>query len=230
MSFSLKNVVPWGRSFDEYVTMFALSDEDLAKKIVGCGDGPASFNCVLTKRGGSVVSVDPIYQFTADDIAHRIAETYDTVMEQTRQNRHEFVWQRIASVEELGRIRTSAMNDFLADYLAGTVDGRYINGALPTLPFADDAFDLVLCSHFLFLYSEHLDLTFHLLSLRELCRVAREARVFPIMELGSVRSRHVDAVVSILASEGYEVRVERVAYEFQKGGNEMLRLRQPTPA
>ncbi len=126
MSFSLKNVVPWGRSFDEYVNMFALSDEDLAKKIVGCGDGPASFNCTLTKRGGSVVSVDPIYQFTADDIARCITETYDTVMEQTQQNRHEFVWQRIASVEELGHIRTSAMNDFLADYPAGTTDGRYI--------------------------------------------------------------------------------------------------------
>lgn len=230
MSFSLKNVVPWGRSFDEYVTMFALSDEDLAKKIVGCGDGPASFNCTLTKRGGSVVSVDPIYQFTADDIARRITESYDTVMEQTQQNRHEFVWQRIASVEELGRIRTSAMSDFLADYPAGTTDGRYINGALPKLPFADVAFDLALCSHFLFLYSEQFDQTFHLLSLRELCRVALEVRVFPIMELGSVRSRHLNAAVSILASEGYVVHVERVAYEFQKGGNEMLRLRQPIPA
>lgn len=230
MSFSLKNVVPWGRSFDEYVTMFALSDEDLAKKIIGCSDGPASFNCALTKRGGSVVSVDPIYQFTADDIARRITETYDTVMEQTQQNNHEFVWQRIASVEELGRTRTSAMNDFLVDYPAGTIDGRYVNGALPKLPFIDVAFDLALCSHFLFLYSDHLDLAFHLLSLRELCRVAHEVRVFPIMELGSVRSRHVDAAVSILASEGYEVHVERVTYEFQKGGNEMLRLKQPTAA
>jgi hypothetical protein len=105
MSFSLKNVVPWGRSFNEYVNMFSLSDGDLAKKIVGCGDGPASFNCTLSKRGGSVVSVDPIYQFTADDIARRITETYDSVMEQTRQNLHEFVWQRISSLEKLGRIR-----------------------------------------------------------------------------------------------------------------------------
>lgn len=161
MSFSLSNVVPWGRSFDEYVNMFALSDEDLTKKIVGCSDGPASFNYTLTKKGGSVVSVDPIYQFTADEIASRITETYNTVMEQTRQNRHEFVWQRISSVEELGRIRTSAMNDFLADYPVGSINGRYIYGTLPKLPFTDVLFDLALCSHFLFLYSEHFDLTFH---------------------------------------------------------------------
>ena len=29
-----------------------------------------------------------------------------------------------------------------------------------------------------------------------------------------------------LGSRGYEARVERVPYEFQKGGNEMLRVRE----
>jgi hypothetical protein len=31
--FELDQVVPWGRSFDEYVRMFALSDEDLGRTI-----------------------------------------------------------------------------------------------------------------------------------------------------------------------------------------------------
>ncbi|MAD80187.1 MAG: SAM-dependent methyltransferase, partial [Planctomycetaceae bacterium] len=31
-------------------------------------DGPASFNAELTARGGSIVSCDPIYEFTADEI------------------------------------------------------------------------------------------------------------------------------------------------------------------
>lgn len=80
------------------------------------------------------------------------------------------------------------------------------------------------------LHSEQFDGAFHLQSLRELCRVAREVRVFPILELGSIRSRHVDEVISILVSEGYEVRIERVAYEFQKGGNEILKLSHRTSA
>jgi hypothetical protein len=230
MAFSLEEVVPWGRSFDEYVKMFALSSEDLGKRILGCSDGPASFNCTLTKRGGSVVSIDPIYRFTAEEIANRIKETYNIVMEQTRQNLQEFVWDHIGSVEELGHVRTTAMRDFLTDYPTGKLEGRYTSEGLPQLPFSNGAFDLALCSHFLFLYSEHFDKNFHLLSLRELCRVAGEVRVFPIMELGSQRSRHVDEVASTLASEGYEVRIERVAYEFQKGGNEMLRLSHRTTA
>lgn len=118
-----------------------------------------------------------------------------------------------------------AMRDFLADYPQGKSAGRYIPGELPKLPFPDGAFDLALCSHFLFLYSDHYDCAFHLRSLRELCRVAREVRVFPVLELGSVRSRHVAAVASELSAEGYRGSIERVSYEFQKGGNEMLRLR-----
>ncbi|MBI1919579.1 MAG: SAM-dependent methyltransferase [Geobacter sp.] len=225
MSFSLEKVVPWGRTFDEYVAMFALDSEDLAKRILGCGDGPASYNATLTSRGGSVVSIDPLYQFTAEEIAGRIDETCEIVMEQARQNADEFVWSHIRSIEELGHVRMGAMRDFLADYPLGKNAGRYIPGELPKLPFPDGAFDLALCSHFLFLYSAHYDCVFHLQSLRELCRVAREVRVFPVMELGSVRSRHVDSVVSELDAEGYQVSIERVSYEFQKGGNEMLRVR-----
>jgi len=230
MAFNLTEVVPWGRSCDEYLTMFALGGDDLGKKILGCGDGPASFNSTLTNRGGSVVSVDPIYRFTAEEIAGRIHATYDIVMAQTRRNLQEFVWTQIASVEELGRVRMSAMRDFLADYPAGKLEGRYIDAELPRLPFPDGAFGLALCSHFLFLYSEQYDRAFHLQSLRELCRVAHEVRVFPLLELGSVRSRHLDGVVSALAGEGYAVHIEGVAYEFQKGGNEMLRIRRHTTA
>jgi hypothetical protein len=226
MAFELGEVVPWGRSFEEYCEMFALGEEDLARKCLGCGDGPASFNATLTSRGGTIVSVDPVYRFSAEEIAGRIAETFGVVMEQTRQNADEFIWTRIASPDELAKVRMKAMADFLLDFARGKEVARYVAGELPELPFPDDEFDLALCSHFLFLYSQQFDLDFHLRSLRELCRVAREVRVFPLLELGALQSRHLDTVVSRLANEGYEVGIEQVEYEFQRGGNQMLRVRQ----
>ena len=66
MAFTLSGVVPWGRTFDEYRAMFALSDDDLAKRILGCGDGPAAFNAVATEKGYQVASADPLYQFSAE--------------------------------------------------------------------------------------------------------------------------------------------------------------------
>ena len=50
MSFELKNIVPWGRSFTEYTEMFSLSKNDLTKSIIGFGDGPASFNSAMRKK------------------------------------------------------------------------------------------------------------------------------------------------------------------------------------
>lgn len=225
MAFDLEHVVPWGRSFEEYVSMFALDGDDLGKRCLGCGDGPASFNRTLTSLGGSVVSVDPIYRFSTDQIASRLKNTFDVVLEQTRQNREEFIWREIPSIEALGEIRMKAMSEFLSDFAAGKAQGRYIEGELPRLPFADRSFDLALCSHFLFLYSGHFDANFHVESVKELCRVASEVRVFPLLELGAVRSRHLDGAVSRLSDEGYRVTVTKVGYEFQKGGNEMLSVR-----
>src|SRR4051794_10789727 len=93
--FTLDQVVPWGRSYDEYRHMFALTDDELRLTILGCGDGPASFNSEATRRGAKVISCDPIYRYDADQLRRRIASTYNEVMEQTRSNADEFVWNTI---------------------------------------------------------------------------------------------------------------------------------------
>lgn len=225
MSFTLEKVVPWGRSFDEYVRMFDLVEVDLQGRVLGCGDGPASFNSQLTKQSGHVVSVDPIYAFSADAIRERIEQTYAEVIEQTRKNLHEFLWTSIRTVEELGQLRMTAMQEFLADYPQGKEQGRYVAAELPDLPFVEGQFDLALCSHFLFLYSEHLSEAFHVTAIRELCRVASEVRIFPLLELGAKPSRHLAAVTDRLQNQGYSVSTELVSYEFQRGGNQMMRVR-----
>jgi SAM-dependent methyltransferase len=229
MGFTLENVVPWGRSFAEYVAMFALSGDDLRRRILGCGDGPASFNALLTRRGGQVVSVDPLYRFSTEDIRQRISATYAEVMEETGKNKHEFAWTSIKSVDELGRIRMAAMEEFLGDHALGGGQGRYVAGELPHLPFADREFDLAVCSHLLFLYSEQLSGDFHVASIQELCRVADEVRVFPLLELGARVSRHLQAVTDGLQALGYSVTITPVPYEFQRGGNEMMKIRDGGP-
>lgn len=226
--FTLDQVVPWGRSFDEYRHMFALTDDDLNRRILGCGDGPASFNAEATRRGHRVVSCDPIYRFEHSHIEERIAATYEQILAQTRMNAHEFVWGgSIRDVEELGQVRMAAMQAFLDDFDSGKRAGRYVDAELPALPFDEGSFDLALCSHLLFLYSAHLGERFHRAALHEMCRVASEIRIFPLLALGSQRSPFVDGCVADLKS-GYRVTLERVPYECQRGGNEMMRIRRLT--
>lgn len=229
MGFTLSKVVPWGRSYDEYVSMFDLSDDELLLRILGCGDGPAEFNARLSARNGNIVSFDPIYEFDTSQLRNRISETYQAVMGQMRKNQADYVWNAITSVEDLGRIRMSAMNAFLLDFEAGKQEGRYIAGELPSLPFDKEQFDIALSSHFLFLYSAHLSAEFHLQALEEMLRVAREVRVFPLLTLEGKLSPHLNFVTEHLVKQGFCVTIKHVPYEFQRGGNEMLRIeRGPT--
>lgn len=225
MSFTLNNVVPWGRSYEEYIAMFKLTAYELSLDILGCADGPSSFNNEMAKRGRKVTSVDPLYQFSREQISQRINDTYNEVMEQTRKNSKEFAWDTIHSVEELGQIRMFAMQEFLADYELGLKESRYVNASLPSLPFSEEQFQLALCSHFLFLYSEHLGWEFHKKAVFELCRVSDEVRIFPLLQLGATPSPYVEPLISTLKEKGYEAEIVKVPYEFQRGGDKMLQIR-----
>lgn len=227
MAFTLDSVVPWGRSFAEYVSMFSLSEADLAGRILGCADGPASFQAEAHARGIRVTSVDPLYRFSAPEIESRIHATCPSVVEQLRQNRDQFVWEHLDSPEYVGEVRIAAMQQFLRDFPQGKAEGRYRAEGLPALSFGEGAFDLALCSHFLFLYSEQFPLSFHLSAVRELGRVAGEVRIFPLVSLSGEISPHLAPVREMLTREGWNVETERVPYEFQRGGNEMLRFARP---
>ena len=215
-------MVPWGRSFEEYQAMFALSEDDLKKRILGCGDGPASFNAEATKRGSKVTSCDPVYQFESKEIRRRIDEVYTEIMAKMTQGADSYIWDSLGSVEELGKVRMTAMSNFLSDFDAGRRQGRYVPASLPSLPFSDYEFDLALCSHYLFLYSDQVDEGAHLASMRELCRVASEVRVFPVISLNGETSRHLDSVMTELSKDGIDVSLQAVSYRFQKGATEML--------
>ncbi|MEZ5491131.1 MAG: SAM-dependent methyltransferase [Gammaproteobacteria bacterium] len=202
--------------------MFALTKSDLNKSILGCGDGPASANAEITALGGNIVSVDPIYQFSAAQIRSRIDAVYPQLMTRMEEDEKKYVWSTIKDVNQLGEIRMSAMETFLSDYESASEEGRYIPACLPDLPFRDHQFELALCSHFLFLYSEQVNLDQHIRGISELCRVAEEARVYPLLALDGVISPHLKPVTDALAKAGVSVSLQPVGYQFQKGAVEML--------
>jgi hypothetical protein len=224
MSVKLEQVVPFGRSLKEYKWMFNLSAADYQRQILDCSGGPASFNAEMTEQGYSVISIDPIYEFSGAQIKQQFLATVDDVITQIDATPQNWIWSFHYNSQDLRRNRTEALQRFLHDYEAGRATGRYRLAALPRLPFTTGEFDLVLCSHFLFLYSDLFSLQFHLESILELCRVGREIRIFPLLTLATEFSPYVKPVQTALAEAGWQSRVERVGYELQRGGNEMLKI------
>jgi hypothetical protein len=222
MAMQLDAVVPFGRSLDEYIHMFNLTAMDLSQRILGVGDGPASFNAEASQQGGMVVSIDPIYCFTGEEILQRFDAVVNNIIAQVKATADDYVWGYHKSPEDLRHNREQVIQRFLADYELGKKSDRYQVGELPTLSFADGTFDLALCSHLLFLYSQHLDYAFHRSAVLEMLRVSREVRIFPLLTLMLERSPHLDLLIGELRQLGYQVEVVKVGYELQKGGNEML--------
>lgn len=220
----LDRIVPLGRSMADYRAMFALRPGDRTRRLLGCGDGPASFNAEWTRTGGRVVSLDPLYAWPGEAIRARIKATFPDVVRRMHAEPGRFRLADGETIERLANRRWTAMQRFLADYAAGGRSGRYLAGALPRLPLPDDSFDLALCSHLLFLYEDQLSRAFHLRALRALLMVAGEVRVFPLVNLEAETSRHLEPVRAALAAHGHASELVRVDYEVQRGAREMLRI------
>jgi hypothetical protein len=225
MGLRLEAVVPWGRSLEEYIRMFKLTPEDMQGNILDCAGGPASFNAEMTSQGDRVISCDPVYQFSAVEIEQRIRDTYPIVMDGVRANYDAYIWTQISSPEQLGKVRMETMRQFLADFPGGLQQKRYQVAELPNLPFGDRQFDLALCAHFLFSYSDHLSIEFHRTAIQELCRVAREVRVFPLLTLSGDPAPALPVITEDLIEDRFDVEIQSVPYEFQKDGNQMLKIK-----
>ena len=225
MGIQLSGVVPWGRNIDEYREMFLLTDSDMKKKIAGFGDGPASFNCQASETGADVTSFDPIYQYSEKQLRERIDEVKTEILRQMAENSDNYVWDRIKNIDELERIRMTAMEMFLNDFEKGRAEGRYIFHTLPErLPYDDGTFDIGLSSHFLLMYTE-LGYDFHIKAISEMLRICREIRIFPVCDLNSRKSELTERVIGYFKDNGFTADFLKTSYEFQKNADKMLRLR-----
>jgi hypothetical protein len=213
-------VLPYGRSFDEYVEMFSLTPRDKTRRILGVADGPASFNATASTRGWRVTSLDPIYQFPARTIRDRFYAVVDRMLEIAWVSKP-WLAQRYRSREALRAYREQVLEAFAADFEARP--NRYVAGALPTLPFQNRAFDLALCSYLLFVYTSALDLSYHLRAISEMLRVAGEVRLFPV----TPTSPHLEAVRRYFLDAGCSVELTVAGTATCRDEGAQLSIRHP---
>lgn len=93
-----------------------------------------------------------------------------------------------------------------------------------TLPFADFSFDLALCPDYLFADEEYQNIEFHLQQIIELCRVAKEVRIFPLGEVDGVPSPLLGPVLLGLQQDNYGIEIKDVTTPLHPDGSAMLRV------
>ena len=220
----LDKMLLWGHTLADYRQMFALSDADLDGNILDYGAGPASFCAELTQQGGRVVACDEIYQLDAQQIRDTFEKEFDQMMETVTSHAELFVWKSIASPDVLRSERERSFELFLADYEKGKVEKRYLTEDVPHMRFQDNQFQVAISSHALFITHSDKPPEFHVDAIAELCRVAHEVRIFPLLDDRGQISPLVGPVLLGLQQLNLHSEVREVDYEFQKGGNAMMRV------
>lgn len=199
--------------------MFNLSEEDLRHPIVSFADGTSSANSELNKRGQFMVSIDPVYQFSRQDLERRLHE----VIAHSENYLENLPLHQQKEMKEIAESRAGATKVFLEDIEPGIHEQRYINASLPgPLSLNDLSFRIGLCSHFLLLYDNE-GLTFHLSSITEMLRICEEVRIYPTINLNGQPSEVLNDVINHFSSD-YQVQLESVEYGFQDMGKQMLRI------
>ncbi len=225
MPFLLEHVLIWSRSFDEYQKIFSLKKDDLTKKILGCADGASSFNVTAKSQGLDVISCDPLYGLKPDEIEQKIRTSCELIYPKIVNSVDDFNWDYFNGPQVLRAQRLSASKTFLDDFSCKRNSEKYINASLPTLPFDDDSFDLALCGNFLFLYAEILSADFHINSVLELVRVAKEVRIFPLIGNDRKKPEQLKQVLKALDEQLVIYSIVEVNYHFTKGANQMLQIK-----
>lgn len=221
----LNEIVPWGRSGEEYARMFGLTAGDLAgRRLLSFGDGPSDFNLWARPQCAQVQSVDPFYAFDPEAIAQRIEVVRPDIARGLTEHRDAFHWEAFATPEAMVEDRLATMARFLADFRTHRGnDDRYLASALPDTEGLIDA-DLGLCSHLLFLYSAQLDADTHWAWLMAMLSKVTELRVYPLVRLDGAASEHLAPMQARLADAGYRVRLQPCSYRVQRHAYHYLQI------
>jgi len=214
----------WGHSFKNYLLMFDLQDNEMQEPILDIASGASCFNAEMYRQGYHATSADPLYETPQEDIEAAVDKMLNHLEKRIEQRKDKFNWANQGAVSDLMHNQRAMAEIFLKDYAKGVFEKRYLPDALPNLSFRNYQFSLVLCANFLFDGPYANDIDFQIASIKEMCRVGREARIFPLLNDEGDLSDNIAPITALLQSENYGVEIREVAYHLQKSGNAMLRV------
>lgn len=226
-SLDIDRIAFFGRTYAEYMSMFDLNEQLLRQgRVLDCPAGASSFAAEAHQRGFDVTACDIMYNHKADELIEKCKMDIQHVFEKFDEAEHLYVWKYYKNKDEVIALRNKALKLFAEDFPAGFKEKRYVDAELPYLPFSDKTFSLVLSGNFLFLYGDRLDLDFHNTCIKELIRVCSgEVRIFPLVSLDAKPYPYLNDTLSFLETDDIKVEIVKVPFEFQKGANQMLKLK-----
>ncbi len=222
----MRKRVLWGHHVSEYQEMFDLSEQMLTGKLLEYGCGPSAVNAELHHaHQAEMVSVDPLFADTKISLESVAYEAFDARVSQVLKDPSQFNVESYGGMAAFLAYRREGMGLFFEDYEKGCGEGRYqVLSDDTMLAFNDFAFELALSSHYLFAGSNEQSIDMHLNAIRTLARVAKEVRIFPLLEREGKPSALLGPVLLGLQQANFGTEVREVRCGLYPEGNAMLRV------
>ena len=220
----MRKRVLWGHHVSEYKEMFDVSDASLQANLLEYGCGASAVNTELHEEGTTMVSIDPLFALSKPELMQKVTDDFDERAEQVLADQAQFHVENHGGMNAFLASRRAGMDAFFADYNAGVEEGRYKALVDGPLPFENFAFDLALSSHYLFANATDDAVAYHLETIQELARVAKEVRVFPLIERSGTPSPLLGPVLLGLQQAHFGVEVREVSCALYPEGNAMLHV------
>jgi hypothetical protein len=216
------------RSYTEYEKMFVLKKEDLQQGVIlDIAAGASSFTAAAKSKGIKAFAVDPLYLKSIPEMAEFGRNEIAISTEKLANLTQNFDWSYYGSPELHREHRLRSLDVFMEDYVKADAVNTYFSSALPELPFAAGTFSLVLCSHFLFLYQEQFDYTFHINAVIELLRVCRaggQIRIYPIFNFKGSPYPSLERLMSEMQEHGAISELVPSELPFIPGSTHFLKI------
>lgn len=216
------------RSYEEYVRMFDLQESDLARGMVlDVAAGGSSFTAEANARGYSAFAVDPRYGAGIQEWIAEAAQEIDTSTAKLAKVQEIFDWSYYGSLANHRAGREASIGQFAADVLNSNQKNQYIDGKLPELPFSDEQFSLILCSHFMFLYADQFGPEFHIKGILELMRICKpggQIRIYPLLSLNWEPYPELEQLLETIEANGGKAELLPSQLPFIPGSNLFLRI------
>ncbi|WP_225446387.1 class I SAM-dependent methyltransferase [Paenibacillus rhizovicinus] len=194
------------RSFEEYVRMFDLREQRLEGRILDIAGGASSFTADAVAGGLDAYAADPRYALDYEVLIREATEEIAVSAAKIAKLADKFDFSYYGSVDNHRANREASLLRFEAHF--GQPEERakrYTAASLPHLPLESDSFDIVLCSHFLFLYEDQFDYSFHrdaILEMMRVCKPGGTVRIYPVMSLRWTPYAHMDELLEAIRGAG----------------------------
>ena len=210
-------------NLEDSCQIFGLSDTDLELKILEYPGGIGNFNAQMHRQNRRVVSGDDFYCCDIAEVKRQARHYLALNLDFLQKNQRRLSLSLEVTLKSIVSSWQEACNDFVLDFECGWKQGRYCQLQMPTLPFSDHAFDLALCSDLVFQRQLGSEVKVKQVVM-ELARVAKEVRIFPLLDETGEVSERLGPVMLYLQQQHFGIEIKEVPYRVLSGSNAMLRV------